>query len=66
MPSACLYSVLDVAKEADEAAIKKAYRLQALAWHPDKNSHRIEEAQERFKEIQNAYEILSDPHERAW
>ena len=32
----------------------------------DKNAHRLEEAQERFKEVQNAYEILSDKHERAW
>ena len=32
----------------------------------DKNAHRPEEAAERFKEIQNAYEILSDKHERAW
>ncbi len=34
--------------------------------HPDKNQHRLEEADIRFKEIQNAYEILSDKHERAW
>ncbi len=32
----------------------------------DKNSHRVEEATERFKEIQNAYTILNDPNERAW
>ena len=32
----------------------------------DKNQHRLEEADERFKEIQNAYEVLSDKHERAW
>lgn len=32
----------------------------------DKNQHRLEEADERFKELQNAYEILSDAHERAW
>ena len=34
--------------------------------HADKNAHRLDEAQERFKEVQNAYEILSDKHERAW
>lgn len=33
---------------------------------PDKNQHRKEEAEERFKDISNAYEVLSDPHERAW
>lgn len=32
----------------------------------DKNQHRLEEADEHFKELQNAYEILSDAHERAW
>lgn len=32
----------------------------------DKNSHRAEEAAEHFKEVQNAYEVLSDKHERAW
>ncbi|GIM08082.1 hypothetical protein Vretimale_12093, partial [Volvox reticuliferus] len=62
----CFYEVLEVPRDADEDAIKKAYRKQALLWHPDKNAHRAEEAAERFKEIQNAYEILSDKHERAW
>ncbi|GFR53083.1 hypothetical protein Agub_g15791, partial [Astrephomene gubernaculifera] len=62
----CLYEVLDVPRDAEEDVIKKAYRKQALLWHPDKNAHRAEEAAERFKEIQNAYEILSDKHERAW
>lgn len=32
----------------------------------DKNQHRLEEAEEKFKEVQNAYEVLSDKHERAW
>ncbi|EFJ45712.1 molecular chaperone [Volvox carteri f. nagariensis] len=62
----CLYEVLEVSRDADEDSIKKAYRKQALMWHPDKNAHRAEEAAEKFKEIQNAYEILSDKHERAW
>jgi DnaJ-class molecular chaperone len=109
-----LYEVLGVDPSAEPDAIKKAYRKQALVWHPgasarepehtvrsrhkrafcawpfpvismlcsfyrrasprkstlcfaaDKNQHRLEEAAEVFKEISNAYEILSDPHERAW
>ncbi|GAX82273.1 hypothetical protein CEUSTIGMA_g9702.t1 [Chlamydomonas eustigma] len=65
-PGKCLYEILAVDRDADEDTIKKAYRKQALTWHPDKNSHRLEEAQEKFKEVQNAYEILSDKHERAW
>ncbi|KAK9822025.1 hypothetical protein WJX74_001541 [Apatococcus lobatus] len=62
----CLYEVLQIEQEADESAIRSAYRKGALQWHPDKNQHRLEEADTRFKEIQNAYEILSDKHERAW
>jgi hypothetical protein len=39
----------------------------SLPWNNvDKNAHRLEESQEKFKEVQNAYEILSDKHERAW
>jgi DnaJ family protein A protein 5 len=103
----CLYEVLGLQPDVDDAALKKAYRLQALKWHPgetlrrstdrwasqeslplplppprrcqvrhvyllppppraDKNQDNLAAAEERFKEIQNAYEILSDPHERAW
>ena len=60
----CHYEVLEVARDADEAAIKKAYRKAALAWHPDKC--KLPEAEERFREVQAAYEILSVPQERAW
>ncbi|KAK9866465.1 hypothetical protein WJX84_009080 [Apatococcus fuscideae] len=62
----CLYAVLQVDQSADDAAIRSAYRKGALQWHPDKNQNRLEEADTRFKELQNAYEILSDKHERAW
>lgn len=42
-------------------------RISALCFAAaDKNQHRLDEAAEVFKEISNAYEILSDPHERAW
>eukprot|EP00501_MAST-03F_sp_TOSAG23-6_P000821 GSMAST32.ASY1.ANO1.851.1 assembled CDS len=62
----CFYEELGVDREATSNEIKKAYRKRALQWHPDKNLHREEEAAERFKCIQHAYEVLSDDQERAW
>jgi DnaJ family protein A protein 5 len=65
----CHYEVLAVARDASAAEIKKAFRLQALRWHPDKhqrNGISSEEATEQFQTIQNAYEVLSDPHEKKW
>lgn len=63
----CLYDELDLSRSADDADIKRAYRVAALRWHPDKNRGAGEaEASERFKAVQHAYEILSDPHERSW
>lgn len=66
MGKRCFYEVLGVERTATEKEIKKAYRKQALIWHPDKNAEKAEEATVKFKEIQEAYDILSDPHERAW
>ena len=62
----CHYDVLEVSRDASDGELKKAYRRLALEWHPDKNQHRMEEAEERFKEVRAAYETLSDPNERAW
>lgn len=62
----CLYGVLGVPPDADADAIRRAYRARALEWHPDKNPQRLEEAQERFRIARNAYEVLSNPAERAW
>ena len=60
----CHYEVLELARDADGDAVRKAYRRLALVWHPDKC--REPGADERFKEIQQAYETLSDATERAW
>ena len=63
----CFYEVLGVERDATEAEIKKGYYKSALKWHPDKQSHKDAEQQElanqMFKEIQNAYSVLADPHE---
>jgi curved DNA-binding protein len=60
------YEVLGVAREADADAIKKAYRKLALKWHPDRHQgDGREEAEQRFKRISEAYEVLSDPEKRA-
>jgi molecular chaperone DnaJ len=56
------YEVLGVSREASEDEIKKAYRRLARELHPDVNPS--EEAQERFKSVTHAYEVLSDPDER--
>ncbi|KAI2642659.1 hypothetical protein GGS21DRAFT_544768 [Xylaria nigripes] len=57
------YKILGVPKDADETAIKKAYRKLAIIHHPDKNRD-DEGAAERFKDIGEAYETLSDPQKR--
>lgn len=58
------YEVLGVDKNADEAAIKKAYRQQAKKYHPDLNPG-DKEAEAKFKEVNEAYEVLSDSEKKA-
>ncbi|MBI5931443.1 MAG: J domain-containing protein [Chloroflexi bacterium] len=58
------YKILGVAREADEKEIKKAYRQLARQYHPDMNPD-DDQAVERFKEINEAYQVLSDPEKRA-
>lgn len=58
------YETLELTKTASEADIKKAYRKLALKWHPDKNPNNAKEAEKRFKEISEAYEVLSDKNKR--
>uniref|UniRef100_H3A7U7 DnaJ homolog subfamily C member 21 n=1 Tax=Latimeria chalumnae TaxID=7897 RepID=H3A7U7_LATCH len=62
----CHYDMLGVKRDATDDDLKKAYRKLALKWHPDKNLDKAEEAAEKFKLIQAAYDVLSDPQERAW
>lgn len=57
------YEVLGVTKDADDATLKKAYRKMAKKYHPDTNQG-DEVAAEKFKEVQEAYAILSDPEKR--
>ncbi|MEA3305383.1 MAG: DnaJ domain-containing protein, partial [Candidatus Omnitrophota bacterium] len=59
------YEVLGVSNDAGSEDIKKAYRKLAFKYHPDKNPGEEKEAEEKFKEISEAYEILSDPQKRA-
>jgi DnaJ-class molecular chaperone len=62
MASEDYYKILGISKTATEAEIKKAYRKLALQYHPDRNKSK--EAEEKFKEVNKAYEVLSDPQKR--
>jgi len=60
------YTLLDVDRTASTESIRRAYRKKALRLHPDRNHGRELEATRQFADIQAAYDVLSDPHERAW
>src|SRR3989337_3375993 len=59
------YDILGVNKSASADEIKKAYRKQALEWHPDRHKDEKEAAEKRFKEINEAYQVLSDSKKRS-
>lgn len=60
------YAILGIEKGASDEEIKKAYRKLAAKWHPDRHDDSTKkEAEEKFKEIQGAYDVLSDPVKRA-
>lgn len=59
------YKILQVDKNAKDDDLKKAYRKLAMKWHPDKNPNNKKDAEAKFKQISEAYEVLSDPQKRA-
>lgn len=59
------YEVLGVSKDADEKTLKSAYKKRAMKYHPDRYKGPKEEAEEKFKELNEAYSVLSDPKQRA-
>lgn len=60
---ASYYDVLDIDNQANQAAIKKAYKRLAVKYHPDKNTD--PDAEQKFKLVKEAYETLSNPHKRS-
>ncbi len=64
MSKRCYYEVLQVARNASEAEIKKAFKRLAMKYHPDRNPD-DKEAEEKFKEAKEAFDILSDPQKRS-
>lgn len=61
----CYYEILGVDSKADDKTIKKAFRKLAIKLHPDKNTD-DPQAKEKFQELNEAYEVLKEPNERAW
>jgi molecular chaperone DnaJ len=59
------YKLLNVDRNASDAEIKKSYRSLAMKYHPDRNADNPEAAEAKFKQIKEAYEVLSDPKKRS-
>jgi molecular chaperone DnaJ len=64
MAKRCYYEVLELERTADDGAVKSAFRKLAMKWHPDRNPG-DKDCEHRFKEINEAYEVLKDPQKRA-
>ena len=64
MAKRCYYEVLEVDRTAAEGELKSAFRKLAMKWHPDRNPG-DKTCEARFKEINEAYEVLKDPDKRA-
>ena len=62
----CYYEVLGTPRTSTIEEIRSSYKRKALQLHPDKNSHRLEEATREFAHLQHCYSVLNDPHERKW
>ncbi|KAL2253487.1 UNVERIFIED_CONTAM: DnaJ subfamily B member 4 [Sesamum indicum] len=58
------YNILKVSRNATEEDLKKSYKRLAMKWHPDKNAVNTTEAEAKFKQISEAYDVLSDPQKR--
>ncbi|XP_059642455.1 uncharacterized protein LOC132284371 [Cornus florida] len=59
------YNILKVNRNATDDDLKKSYRRLAMKWHPDKNPNNKKEAEAKFKQISEAYDVLSDPQKRS-
>ena len=64
MSKRCYYETLEVERAASDADLKTAFRKLAMKWHPDRNPEDTS-CEQRFKEINEAYEVLKDPDKRA-
>lgn len=58
------YNILKVSRNASEEDLKRSYKRLAMKWHPDKNSQNNKEAEAKFKQISEAYDVLTDPQKR--
>ncbi len=59
------YEILSVTREVSDSELKKSYRKLAMKYHPDRNSDDTEKAEKKFKELNEAYEVLKDPQKRS-